>query len=66
MCIIVYKPAGKRLPSENILKNCFINNPDGAGIMIKTEKGIQIQNSRTENFQRNLEPGDFFCHNSIN
>ena len=43
MCIIVYKPAGKRLPSENILKNCFINNPDGAGIMIKTEKGIQIQ-----------------------
>lgn len=34
MCIIVAKPAGIRMPDELILKNCFANNPDGAGIML--------------------------------
>lgn len=33
MCIIVYKPAGVPMPSNDILYNCFFNNPDGAGIM---------------------------------
>lgn len=34
MCIIVAKPRGVKMPSENILRNCFIANPDGAGMMI--------------------------------
>lgn len=34
MCIICYKPQGVNLPSRDILKNCFDNNPDGAGIAI--------------------------------
>lgn len=33
MCIIVVKPKGADVPSENILKECFKNNPDGAGFM---------------------------------
>jgi predicted glutamine amidotransferase len=32
MCIIIAKPAGRELPSSQILKNCFSNNGDGAGI----------------------------------
>ena len=34
MCVIVYKPIGKKLPSENTLKKCFDKNPDGAGYML--------------------------------
>lgn len=43
MCIIVYKPAGADLPARETLENCFYNNPDGAGFMIKTPKGIRIE-----------------------
>lgn len=32
MCIIVYKPAGASVP-EHIIKNCYSNNPDGAGVV---------------------------------
>lgn len=31
MCIAIVKPIGVDVPSENILKNCFENNKDGAG-----------------------------------
>lgn len=34
MCVIAYKPAGVRPPSEDILMNCFTANPDGAGIAV--------------------------------
>ena len=34
MCIIVAKPAMVKMPSKKIIKNCFENNPDGAGIMV--------------------------------
>jgi hypothetical protein len=33
MCIIAYKPLNVAFPEENILKNCFDNNDDGAGFM---------------------------------
>lgn len=33
MCIIVYKPQNVNFPSNDILKTCFNNNPDGAGFM---------------------------------
>lgn len=37
MCIIIYKPRGQRMPSAETLKNCFTNNPDGAGFMYSLE-----------------------------
>lgn len=33
MCIIVVKEKGQEIPSDDILKNCFKNNSDGAGYM---------------------------------
>lgn len=41
MCIIVYKPKGIELPSEEVLMNCFDSNSDGAGYMY-TRKGEVI------------------------
>lgn len=37
MCIIVAKPAGIKMPTNEILSNCFTNNPDGAGIMLSAK-----------------------------
>ena len=34
MCIIVAKNQGVKMPSKEIITNCFTNNPDGAGIML--------------------------------
>lgn len=33
MCIIVAKPKNIKMPDMAILEQCFINNPDGAGMM---------------------------------
>lgn len=33
MCIILVKPRGVELPSEEYLQNMWVNNPDGAGFM---------------------------------
>ncbi len=46
MCIIIYKKENAELPSFETLKECFFNNPDGAGVCyvqnnrIKLEKGF--------------------------
>jgi hypothetical protein len=32
MCIICVKKSGVKLPKEQVLRDCFINNPDGAGV----------------------------------
>ena len=42
MCIIVYKPANEKFPSWKTLKNCFENNPDGAGFMFADEFGVHL------------------------
>ncbi len=42
MCIICYKPAKAALPPYDVLKNCYENNPDGAGYMIKEKYGVRI------------------------
>ena len=34
MCIITYKAKGVDIPSADIIKTCFKNNPDGAGVAI--------------------------------
>lgn len=43
MCIISYKPKMVDMPSEQTLRNCFENNPDGAGYMFPTEQGVHIK-----------------------
>lgn len=44
MCIIISKKSGINFPSDDIIKNCFENNDDGAGIMFKrfNEKAVSI------------------------
>ena len=43
MCIIAYKPNGVDFPSDTILKNCYDNNPDGAGFMYAYKGAVHIQ-----------------------
>ncbi|SRR5258708_4132901 len=38
MCIIIYKPRGKNLKKE-VYENCFGNNKDGAGFIIRQKTG---------------------------
>ena len=59
MCIIVAKPKGVDMPSNEIFRNCFIDNNDGAGLMyanpktgmIEIEKGFMTWSS----FETRLE-----------
>lgn len=39
MCIAIYKRIGNQLPKEEYLKNCWENNPDGAGFAFNTRDG---------------------------
>lgn len=43
MCIIVSKEKNKLIPTKEILKNCFDNNPDGAGFMYVYDKKVNIE-----------------------
>lgn len=43
MCIIVSKEKYKKIPSKKILKNCFANNPDGAGFMYTNDNKVVIE-----------------------
>jgi hypothetical protein len=42
MCIAIYKPEGKVL-SQETLKECYDNNPDGAGFMYAQNKKLHIE-----------------------
>lgn len=58
MCIIVYKPDSKVLREET-LRNCFQNNPDGAGFAAYTEEeGLVIRKGffTFEEFMQAYEP----------
>lgn len=46
MCIIAFKPSGAAMPSRDILENCFLNNPDGAGYAIKRAGGKSVYYSK--------------------
>lgn len=35
MCIIIFKPKNRKMPSDDIVKRCFESNPNGAGIMYR-------------------------------
>ena len=43
MCIICCKPMGKDMPSEEIMKNMWVNNPDGAGFMYVKDHKVVIE-----------------------
>ena len=43
MCIIAVKKAGVPWLSYDEMKQCFINNPDGAGIAWVSEKGLHVK-----------------------
>ncbi len=42
MCIIVAKNKGYDLPKKSLLQNCYISNPDGAGIMYTKNNKVVI------------------------
>jgi predicted glutamine amidotransferase len=37
MCIIIFKPKNRKMPSDEIIKRCFESNPNGAGIMYRNK-----------------------------
>lgn len=43
MCVICYKPEGKKLPSKKKIKTMFYNNPDGAGLMYADGERVYIK-----------------------
>lgn len=43
MCIIAYKPKNVAFPLESVLKNCYENNPDGAGFMYSFNGDVYIK-----------------------
>ena len=44
MCIIAVKPKNRKIDAKvmDILENCWVMNPDGAGLMLPTAEGVQI------------------------
>ena len=43
MCIAIASPKGVDLPPDNILHNCFINNPDGGGFAYNLHGNVIIK-----------------------
>ena len=43
MCVIFYKPLNVAFPEEATLRNCFDNNPDGAGFMYAWNGNVHFQ-----------------------
>lgn len=43
MCVAVIKPIGADLPTEIELRNCFVNNPHGAGYMFLNNGMLHIK-----------------------
>ena len=43
MCVILYKPNNVAMPTKDILKTCYDNNPDGAGYMYSNDNNVVIK-----------------------
>ena len=43
MCILLVKPKGKACPSKEILAECFVRNPDGAGFSYNKNGSIVLR-----------------------
>lgn len=57
MCIIVAVPAGVDIPKDEVLKECFASNPDGAGFMYSDGKRVNIRKGfmKWEDFKAALD-----------
>lgn len=42
MCMIIYKPIGEKIPSENVIFDNFYSNPDGCGLMYMVDNQLKI------------------------
>lgn len=74
MCIIVVKEKDVKLPKREYLKNCFMNNDDGAGLMytdngdVVIEKGFMSWSDFEKRFDElcdaynNFEGKSLVCH----
>ena len=66
MCIIAYKAAGLNPPDTYTLENCFIANPDGAGLavikpnskVVSIDKGFMEMNTFMNFCQQNVKKED--------
>lgn len=43
MCIIAIKPAGTKMPAQEVRENMWYGNPDGGGYMVATGRDVVIQ-----------------------
>lgn len=48
MCIAIVKPMGTELPTKELLKRCWDNNPDGAGLMYNDGNNVIIHKGFTK------------------
>ena len=48
MCIAIVKPIGTDLPEKSLLKRCWENNPDGAGLMYNDGQNVIIHKGFTK------------------
>lgn len=57
MCIIVAKRKNVEIPSNEILKNCFNNNHDGAGLMYSSNGKVVIEKGfmKFDDFKKRLD-----------
>lgn len=71
MCVIVYKKENVNPPSQEILANCWDNNKDGAGIMVRMEDKILLKKGfmkkdellqETEHLAKNFPGSEYAIH----
>ena len=43
MCVIAVKPRRKEMFSDELIREMFKTNPDGAGLMYPDDKGVRIK-----------------------
>lgn len=59
MCIIIYKPAGVRMPSLNVLSAAARCNPDGVGLMTADGRSLHSLDARAFiDYLLGFGPGD--------
>lgn len=71
MCVIIIKNKATELPKKEDLKNCFENNPDGAGFMytdngrVVIDKGYMTQKSFLKQYEKLCKKYDDFKNKSL-
>lgn len=54
MCILIYKPANMDLPTNDILIECWKNNPDGFGLCFHSSNGKNVINKGILNCEQHI------------